>query len=79
MANVTIRNLDDGVVEKLKARAKAQHRSMEAELRHVLTQAADQHERMAAFRRDAARIRAMTPKDRPQTDSTLLIREDRDR
>ena len=54
-------------------------RSLEAELRHVLTQAADQHERMAAFRRDAARIRAMTPKDRPQTDSTLLIREDRDR
>jgi plasmid stability protein len=79
MANVTIRNLDDGVVERLKAQAKTQHRSLEAELRHVLTQAADQHERMAAFRRDAARIRAMTPKDRPQTDSTLLIREDRDR
>ncbi len=79
MANVTIRNLDDGVVERLKARAKAHHRSMEAELRQVLIQAAAQHERMADFRREAARIRAMTPKDRPQTDSTLLIREDRDR
>ncbi len=79
MANVTIRNLDDGVVERLKAQAKAHHRSLEAELRHVLTQAAAQHERMAAFRRDAARIRARTPKDRLQTDSTLLIREDRDR
>lgn len=79
MANVTIRNLDDGVVEKLKARAKTQHRSLEAELRYVLTQAAAQHERMADFRREAARVRAMTPKDRPQTDSTLLIREDRDR
>ena len=79
MANVTIRNLDDGVVEKLKAQAKTHHRSLEAELRHVLTQVAAQHEHMAAFRREAARIRAMTPKDRPQTDSTLLIREDRDR
>lgn len=79
MATVTIRNLDDGVVDRLKAQAKAQHRSLEAELRHVLTQAAAQHERMAAFRREAARIRAMTPKDRVQTDSTLLIREDRDR
>lgn len=37
MANVTIRNLDDGVVEALKARAKENHRSLEAELRRILT------------------------------------------
>ncbi|MFB3150941.1 MAG: hypothetical protein ACE10M_10300 [Alphaproteobacteria bacterium] len=79
MANLTIRNLDDNVVKTLKAQAKTHNRSLEAELRHVLTQAADQRKRMAAFRREAARIRAMTPKDRRQTDSTLLIREDRDR
>ncbi len=79
MANLTIRNLDDKVAKTLKAQAKAHHRSLEAELRHVLTQAAVQHERMAAFRRETARIRAMTPKDRLRTDSTLLIREDRDR
>ncbi|MEE8549555.1 MAG: hypothetical protein V3S74_08780 [Alphaproteobacteria bacterium] len=79
MANLTIRNLDDNVVKTLKAQAKTHNRSLEAELRHVLTQAAAQRKRMAAFRREAVRIRAMTPKDRPQTDSTLLIREDRDR
>ena len=33
MATVTIRNLDDGLVDKLKAQAKANHRSLEAELR----------------------------------------------
>lgn len=79
MANLTIRNLDDEVAKTLKAQAKAHDRSLEAELRHLLTQAAAQHGRMAAFRREAARIRAMTPKDRPQTDSTEIIREDRDR
>ncbi len=40
MANLTIRNLDDEVVAKLKARAKAHHRSLEAELRALLSEAA---------------------------------------
>ena len=37
MANVTIRNLDDGVVDRLKAQAKTHHRSLEAELREILS------------------------------------------
>jgi plasmid stability protein len=77
MANVTIRNLDDVVVEKLKVRAKTHHRSLEAELREILSAAvrrASKEELLA----EAERIAAMTP-DVPQTDSTLLIREDRDR
>jgi plasmid stability protein len=78
MANVTIRNLDDAVVATLKAQAKAHNRSLEAELRELLTRAAAQRERMAAFRAEAKRIRAMTP-DVPQTDSAELLREDRDR
>ena len=76
MANLTIRNLDDDVVAKLKAQAKAHHRSLEAELRTLLSEAAARPSR-EEFRRIAARIRAMTP-DVPQTDSALLIREDRD-
>jgi plasmid stability protein len=76
MANLTIRNLDDAVVAKLKARAKAHHRSLEAELRALLSEAAAQPSR-EDFQSLAARIRAMTPEG-PQTDSTLLIREDRD-
>lgn len=77
MATVTIRNLSDEVVEKLKVRAKTHHRSLEAELREILSAAvrrASKEELLA----EAERIAAMTP-DVPQTDSTLLIREDRDR
>ena len=76
MANVTIRNLDDAVVERLKERAKANQRSLEAELRTLLSEAASRPS-YEDFRKLTARIRAMTP-DVEQTDSTLLIREDRD-
>ncbi len=76
MANLTIRNLDDEVVEKLKARAKAHHRSLEAELRALLSEAAARPRR-EEFLRIADRIRAMTP-DVEQTDSTEIIREFRD-
>lgn len=77
MANLTIRNLDDAVVERLKLRAKAHNRSLEAEVRTILESTARTADRKA-FIQEAKRIAAMTP-DVPQTDSTLLIREDRDR
>jgi plasmid stability protein len=76
MANLTIRNLDDEVVERLKARAKAHHRSLEAELREILSATVRRRTR-EEFLAVADRIAAMTPKTY-QTDSTLLIREDRD-
>ncbi len=76
MANLTIRNLDDEVVAKLKARAKAHHRSLEAELREILSTTVGRRAREGFLAR-ADRIAAMTPKTY-QTDSTLLIREDRD-
>jgi plasmid stability protein len=75
MAQVVIRNLDDVVVERLKARAVAEKKSLEQTLRDLLTEAArpSRTEIIAEMRR----IRAMTP--RPlSTDSTDLIREDRD-
>ena len=77
MANVTIRNLDDRVVARLKERAKANNRSLEAELREILTRevgSMTRQERVALARR----IAAMTP-NVPQTDSVELLREDRDR
>ena len=77
MATLTIRNLDDAVVERLKNRARARNRSLEAEVRTILETAAKLIDR-EAFVREARRIAAMTP-DVPQTDSTELIREDRDR
>ncbi len=78
MGSLTIRNLDDDVIERLKARAKSHHRSLEAELRDLLSRASRQPLILDAVA-EAKRIAAMTPKGVEQTDSTLLIREDRDR
>jgi antitoxin FitA len=77
LASLTIRNLDEEIVDRLKARAATNKRSLEAELREVLTNIARQG---AAFdlRAYAERIAAMTPK-RPQTDSTVLLRRSRRR
>ena len=79
MANLTIRNIDDGVVEQLKAQAKRNHRSLEAEVRTRLENSLFPSNRMMELRELADRIAAMTPRDIPQTDSVELIREDRDR
>ncbi|HYD71415.1 FitA-like ribbon-helix-helix domain-containing protein [Azospirillum sp.] len=83
MNDLVIRNLDEGVIESLQRSALLHGRSLEDELRDIVTQAA----RTASVRRPlsaeeklafADRICAMSPPG-PQTDSTLLIREDRDR
>jgi plasmid stability protein len=79
MANLTIRNVDDEVVEALKAKAKAHNRSLEAEIRQILVdQVRRPAWRGAELRALAEKIAAMTP-DVPQTDSVELLREDRDR
>ena len=78
MGNLTIRNLDDGVIDRLKAQAQANHRSLEGEVRHLLTREASEYLRTAEFlgRADAL---AATTSGIKQTDSATLIREDRDR
>ena len=78
MANVTIRNIEDDVIAALKAQAKANYRSLEGEIRHVLAQQATRSRRLAEFRDGAARLRELTT-DVQQTDSAVLLREDRDR
>ncbi len=77
MGNVTIRNLDDDVIERLRNRARHHHRSLEAELRDIVTNAVRPVD-IGAFKAAAADIRTRTAR-RTQTNSTLLIREDRDR
>jgi plasmid stability protein len=77
MAQVLVRNLDETVVESLKTIASQHHRSLEAEVRAILEQTARQA-RMDEFRRRAADIRARFG-DRVFSDSTELIREDRER
>jgi plasmid stability protein len=79
MANLTIRNVDDDIVEALKARAKSHNRSLESEIRQILVdQARRPSWRGAELRALAEKIAAMTP-NVPQTDSVELLREDRDR
>ena len=72
---VVVRNLDPGVVAALKRRASRAGRSLERELRMILSREAgpDRSELIA----EANRIRAMTPG--PLPDSTELLRQDRDR
>ena len=45
MASWSVRDLDDGVREKLRVRAAAHGRSMEAEVRAILSDAVDQESR----------------------------------
>ena len=78
MGNLTIRNLDDRVIDRLKAQAKANQRSLEGEIRHLLTQKADRPGRIADFRERTRQLVSLTA-GTPQTDSVELLREDRDR
>ena len=78
MANVTIRNIDEAVIASLKAQAKAKHRSLEGEIRHLLAQQVLRWTRLKEFRERTARLHSLT-ENLPQTDSVALIREDRDR
>lgn len=76
MGQVIVRNLDDRVVESLKLKAELHGRSLEQELRDILTKAAgltpDEKIEMAR------QIRAMS-RGKLKTDSTVFIREDRNR
>lgn len=76
MGQVIIRNLEDEMIVALKAKAALHGHSLEQELRKILAEAAKPRpeERMAL----ADQVRAMTPRKR-QSDSTALVREDRDR
>ena len=78
MGTVTIRNLDDRVIDAFKAQARANERSLEAELRYVLGQEVNHRLRMIESRERTARI-ARAPADAPQTDSVEPVRQDRDR
>src|ERR1700722_13203806 len=78
MGQVVIRNIDDEVLERLKRRAAAQHKSLEQCLRDVLSEAPKpSREELIAY---LERIRAMTPPRQPGVTyptTEELIREDR--
>lgn len=76
MGNLTIRNLDDRVIEGLKAQATANRRSLEGEVRHLLIQRVDRRGRIDSFRERTRRLAASTG-GAVRTDSVDLLREDR--
>lgn len=76
MSSLTIRNLADSVIQALKAEARANERSMEAEARRVLTERFDRIQRMVRLRERTDALSRAT-EGIPQTDSVLLLREDR--
>ena len=79
MGQVVIRNIDDRVIERLRARAVANRKSLEQSLRELLTDAArpSRSELIA----ELERIRAMIPPRAPGVvypSAEQLVREDRD-
>jgi plasmid stability protein len=76
--SVTVR-LENYEADALASRAQEHGRSIEEEASEIVRE----HLRKTANREYllewSRRIRAMTPKDVPQTDSLALLREDRDR
>jgi antitoxin FitA len=76
MAQILVRKLPDSLVEQLKARARRNGRSLEAEVRDVLQQAVTKNK--AAFLKAADAMRARLA-GRHHTETLELLREDRDR
>ncbi len=74
MAQILIRNLDEATIERLKLRAAQNGRSLQAEVKMILDQAA--HVDLRTARLAAARIRDKL-KGRPASDSVDLLREER--
>ena len=75
MAQILVRNVGKAVVERLKSRARRGGRSLESEVREILEEATQVD--METARKLADRIRAGL--GRRFSDSTALVREDRDR
>ena len=78
MARLTIGNIDDHVLDRLQERARANQRSLEGEIRHVLAERVNPRPRILQFRERVQKIASLTA-GAPQTDSVALLREDRDR
>jgi plasmid stability protein len=76
MGQVIVRNLDDRVIDRLKTKAELHKRSLEQELRTILTEAARLTPEEKVALADSIRVRNPGPFSR---DSVDLIREDRDR
>lgn len=76
MANILVRDLDKGVVNRIKTMAKSHGRSLQGEVKAILT------ESVSYLTNEAITISQewhKTFKGKILSDSAILIREDRDR
>ena len=76
MGQILVRNLDDDLIERLKARAAERGTSLEQVARDALAEAANRSDRQA-FSERARALRGMTTLD-PSWDSVAEIRRARD-
>jgi antitoxin FitA len=79
MGQILVRNLDDGVIERLKARALSSDKSLEQTVREILTEATkpNREEALVEVNRIREGIRARHGGD-IGFDITAAIRQDRD-
>ncbi|MFM9905709.1 MAG: FitA-like ribbon-helix-helix domain-containing protein [Pyrinomonadaceae bacterium] len=77
MPNVLVRDVEIDVLDRLKLRASRQHRSLQAELNIILRDASNKREPLSDLEM-ARKIKASIV-NKNQTDSAILLREDRDR
>ncbi|MEX2238391.1 MAG: TraY domain-containing protein [Dehalococcoidia bacterium] len=79
MASILVRNLDADTALELKERARRNGRSLQAEVKAILERAARSEGLLGSERAELARRLTSLTKGTVQTDSTELIREDRER
>jgi antitoxin FitA len=77
MPDVLVRDVDERALARLKEKAKAHGRSLGVELKFILEQAAKQLDMITAH--ELAEKMSRSLEGRQHTDSTDLLREDRDR
>jgi plasmid stability protein len=78
--NVLIRDLSERTVKDLKKRAADNNRSLQAELKAILSETAARDRHLRKWRKDTDRIyHELKKSGRSFSDSTELIREDRER
>jgi len=79
VAQLVLSHIDDETLARLSELAKANRISVQEQAERILAGELNAHARRRPRVESAARISAMTPKDVAQTDSVILLREDRDR
>jgi hypothetical protein len=79
MTQIILEHLDEATFASLSELAKLNRLSVAEQAERVLAEAVDMRTRRRRRVESAARIAAMTPRGVTQTDSVVLLREDRDR